>query len=1174
MPSWTVDQQAAIQADNHTLLISAAAGSGKTAVLVERILRLVRRNGAHLNRMLIVTFTRAAAGEMRDRLKRRLSEALLNADREETALLRQALDELASTDIATIDAFCRKAVREQFQLVNVDPRVGVIDEQEADRLFAQAFRQASETLLQQGGDEDYSTFVDAFSYDERLELSRRLYSFLMSLPRPEAWLERQLQVISGTPADRHPWTDVLMEKALMELQRAKELFRRQQLLLLREDAVPEFEELLAMDREAMEPVFRCCALLDFDGLKQALPQVRFSRAPSIRGQDEAQKAWKEDYNRIRKEIKELVSGYTALLTDGQEKHQRDIDCVSRLLRGLSRQVWATRDAFTALKTRQNSLDFSDMGQLTLRILADPNCRASLQAQYDHIFVDECQDVSRVQDAIFNSLHCEENSLFLVGDIKQSIYRFRLAEPGLFLDRIDRYSKAEDARERKIVLKQNFRSQWPVLDAVNRVFSRAMRRGVTEIDYTEDDELVAGLAADSDAPVELRLCRFNRKPTVAEALAAEAHEAAGIIRGLLTQQLTDRDSVRRYYRYSDICILMARTASQGEALTKLLEAEGIPVFFDGKGEYYRLPEVRSMKALLEAVDNPLQDVPLLASLKLPVFGFDEHQLSAVRHSRQGKDMPFYEAFLACCGEEGPLAQRCREARERLTEWRFLRDSMHLSDFLWQLMRDTGFFAQAGALPAGKARQANLRLLVEKAVDYEASGKRGLRGFIDRLNVEMSSGDNSTTAKLLGEDDNVVRVMTMHKSKGLEFPAVLLMRLSSAMGVEKPELMNLHEQLGLCLPYVNRELSIRRDSYGQEAFRYRQRQDQLAERCRLLYVAMTRARQRLFLTGCAEEGSMTPGSWLMPEGDLRVWEAHSMMDWVLQAVFDDLGLDALPEEGTVEGAPWRLSVVPVEEVKAAEAAPNRAEALESWLSAAKAPAAGEAPLWPAAAPDSDRRVLKTSVTALSDQELFREPLALSQQEETEEDKREPVYITQPLRLGGVPEVPAFLQEKRMSAAQRGTLMHRLLCLAPLERLRGLDIAAMAEELCRCADALSAQGCFTAEERAAIRPEQAAAFFSSALGQRMLASGTVRREWRFNLQLEGGTLLQGVIDSAWLEEDGWVICDYKTDYIEREEDFVHRHTTQLRWYARALSVISGQPVKECWLYSISLRKAMEVA
>ena len=1158
MPKWTEQQQLAIDARNHTILVSAAAGSGKTAVLVERIVQLIR-SGYHLDRMLIVTFTKAAAAEMRQRLNRRLIHEAANDPKS----FSQALDELESTEISTIHAFCQKVLRNHFQAVGIDPMVRPCDDQMKTSLFEGAWLDAFNALLEERQDEDFIELAYAWDQKRLQEMTASLYDFLMSLPNPFDWLEQAVNRVDVKPYDAHPWYLLLVRHIKVQLQGIASIIEAMKRMFSDPNAVKDRWETLIADEMACEKLFHV-EHLTAPELLDVLTGFSLGRAKSIRGLSDEEKKWSERIAEQRKKINSIVKEAVDVLSLNEEKTGIELQMIQRHLRGLAALTRRTHALFLEKKAEKHLIDFSDMEQFTLQVLSIPELKQQLQGEYDHIFVDECQDVSQVQDAILQSIHDDKNILFMVGDVKQSIYRFRKADPMLFMERLRTYSDAEDALCRRIILQKNFRSRANVLEATNQVFRSAMRPGVTELTYDPVDELICGRETENDPPVEMHLIdvSVDEDGEAVEALEAEAAAVIHRVQELLQETFDDGKEVR-HYTYRDMVILLAAASTTAPRLVELLGRAGIPVFYDGAASFFELPEIKSFRSLLSVIDNPLQDIPLLATLKMPPFAFQDSDLARIRAAKTGKNVPFHEAFAEMADGHGALPERCTSVQKQLKDWKFLSEARRLSDFIWQVMQESGFYAAVGAMPKGELRQANLRMLYQRAQTFEQEGGETLADFL-HLTEEQSAADDKMSAKMLGENENLLRIMTMHKSKGLEFPVVFLMQMSG--GLHKPfrgELL-MHTQLGIAMPYVNRALRIKRKTMADAAFKVQRELDEKAERARLLYVAMTRARERLIMVGCCKDGQRD--TWSLPKSDYAVWSARSMTDWIMQGVHQPV--NTISTGFPQDGKPWNIraasygSAIAVDKVEEAQ---GFEEKLGKLLAA---PAERAFPLWqqqevPQAAP------IKTSVSAIAKKAATGDRMPLSGAEEDAETKRMEEEIVSPLRMSALPAKPAFMEEKQLTGADRGTLMHRALSLMPLDKMRGT--ANLYAAVKQSVHDMAEREIFTYQEIMQLYLRGIADFYESELGKRLLASPQVRREWAFNLLMdqEKGTILQGVIDCAFLEGDEWVLVDYKTDRIEDEAAFIERYALQMSWYARALESITGKRVKEKCLYSISKAK-----
>lgn len=1160
MPMWTTQQLQAIDANNNTILVSAAAGSGKTAVLVERIVQLIR-GGFHLDRMLIVTFTKAAAAEMRQRLNKRLiKEATADPD-----TFGAALDELESTEISTIHAFCQKVLRNNFQAVGIDPMVRPCDDQMKKALFEAAWLEAFNNLLEKREDSDFIDLAYAWDQTWLMEMTAQLYDFLMSLPEPFEWLRQAVDAVDQPPYRQHPWYQLLVQHAGMQLQGIEAILQSMRRMFEEKDAVQDRWETFQADETACEALFHV-EQWTAESLLRALDGFVLGKAKVIRGLSEEEKEWSKRLSKQRDKIKEMVKEIRNNLTVDEERLQLEFSTMQRHLRGLAALTEATHHAFLAQKAEKHLIDFSDMEQFTMQVLSDPALKAQMQCEYDHIFVDECQDVSQVQDAILQAIHNDNNVMFMVGDVKQSIYRFRKADPTLFMERLRTYSDDVDAKYRRIILQKNFRSRYNVLDATNKVFRKAMRPNVTELTYEPIDELICGREGEYGTPVEMHLLDVSpgEDGETIEALEAEAQVVIERIQVLLNEQFDDGNGLRNY-TYRDMVILLSAASNTAPKLVELLGRAGIPVFYDGAAAFFDLPEVKAVKALLSVIDNPLQDIPLLAALKMPPFALTDADLTTIRTSKMGKNIAFYEAFAAMCSEKSLLADKCRGIRTQLESWRFEAETMRLSNFVWKIMQQSGYYAAVGALPKGELRQANLRMLYQRAQQFEQDGGESLADFL-RLTEEQSAGDDRMSAKMLGENENLLRIMTMHKSKGLEFPIVFLMQMSG--GLHKPfrgELL-MHTKLGIAMPYVNRELRIKRKTIADEAFKVQRELDEKAERARLLYVAMTRARERLIMVGCCKESQRDV--WTLPSSDYAVWNARSMTDWVMQAIPQDM--HNLSTTDTQPATPWNtrlwndLTGVTVDNNVDK---PEFQSCLQQLLST---PPLEDFSVWESVEV-TQHQPMKTSVSAIAKKAATVDPLPITSAEEDPDTKRAEEVIVSPLRLSELPSRPAFLEEKQLTGAERGTLMHRALSIIPLEKLRGT--ANLYGAVKQAVHDMADREIFTYQEVMLLYIKGLAEFFQSELGQRMLKSNNIRREWAFNLLMEEGSLLQGVIDCAFLENGAWVLVDYKTDRIEDEDAFIQRYKLQIDWYAKALEKITGTPVKERYLYSISKGKAYQL-
>jgi ATP-dependent helicase/nuclease subunit A len=1187
MPNWTNAQIEAVDARNDMLLVSAAAGSGKTAVLVERILSLIQKDGLDVGRMLVVTFTRAAAAEMRERILKALNEA---ADTQES--LREQALKVDRASISTLHVFCGQVIREHFQAAGLDPTARLIEGGEQDAIY----RQAMDDVLLMAHEEGKPGFLelsDQFDDEDIKEMADDLYRFLMSLPEPWRWLhQRMADFPNEAEIEHHPWATQLLKSLKLQLEGSLDAENAMLSMLDDPFADPAYEEIIKADIYQIEQLVSASGK-SVKALRSAWECKSFPRFPTMRKKSPETVAWGEALKNQRTRIRDEIAKIVESAPHDMAQAARDINRTKPALRALMHLVRKLYKKYEEYKREKNVYDFHDLEHKTLAVLKRAELRKAVCERFDAVFIDEYQDISGIQEAILQAVHGGKG-LFLVGDVKQSIYRFRLADPTLFLQKSREASLAKDASFRRISLQENFRCARPVVDAVNLVFDSVMREDVTEIGYDGESRLITGREPGNDFPVELHVIRPPEEDTAEEddgeetptRAEREAHRAAVCIRRLMNSQFIDKDTKQlRPFRWRDIAVLLPKAKNTAHLVAEVFAKEGIPVYSEADEEYFGLPEISTMMALLQVLDNPLQDIPLLTTLRSTCFSVDEETLAMIRLTLSGRDIPFHAAFFDCAKQNGPLGEMCASIAEKLENWRFLSRSLPLDKLMWQLLSQTGIYTRSGALPAGEARQANLRLLCERASLYEQSQGDGLHGFLAHGENLKKSGD-AATAKVLGETEDVVRIMTIHKSKGLEFPVVVVMELGGKMHVSGHATpIKIHRELGLGIPCIHPEERIRIRTLAEKSIALKIMGEEKAERARLLYVAMTRARERLILIGTAS-GKDPARKWSMTPGSYRVWQAGSMLDWIAQAAFslpeavplrawnDDFSTGKQESEAETgkeytsstgypqDRMPWNIYVWSESGGRGVEKKENIHTLVSSLLKqdvrSVPPEIARRLSIKPLA--DISRLPLKTSVTSLCKQRLL--PGFLSGEgEETPEIKARPEEMTLPLRLSPLPARPGFLERKAVSPQDLGTATHKALGCLPLTMLKGLHEEALLTALNDGLDLLLSQGLLTPDQRDGLYVNWLQHFFESSWGQRLLKAENVHREWAFNLCLnrEPLMLVQGVIDCCFMEDGAWVLIDYKTDFVQDEQAVFERYAPQLQLYRRALEEITGIPVKE---------------
>lgn len=1213
---FTPEQLSAIEADNPELLISAAAGSGKTSVLVERILRLVSVKGLSIDRMLVVTFTRAAAAELRERLELRLADAAENDPR----MLAQS-ELVANAQISTIHGYCQRVVHERFEHCGIDPQFSICEAATRERLFNACLEEALDEAYELAKtDDDLRELTGKLTDRELQEALPPLYDFLLSRPDPMEWLERNASADWSEDAIcASPAADAIIKEASLRLDGAVALNAD---ALARADE-PDFPAPYAATLAADRQVLLSLVTEAQRGLKElinALSSLRFPTLARFKPSTDAEAAFADYIKDVRAEYKALATDLKKLLPESLSSASADLAFMRGASIGMYKLVRAFHERFTSEKRERSVVDFTDLEHMTLSVLSDERLRAIESERFDAIFVDEYQDVSAIQEAILNGLRREGGApqyYFYVGDVKQSIYRFRLAEPTLFLRKQREFSTDADAPRRLITLNRNFRSRPEVLAAVNRVFEHVMDSRVTEIDYDEDARLIAGggAARSTEAVSGAELHMLDTDGVAApQRVVAEATLIARDILARIGSPITDASGeVCGALRYRDIAILSPVSRGVADKVELTLRAAGIPVYCESSSDSMTSAEVRQVVAHLKLLDNMMDDVALISELRSPLFDMTESELCRIRLLKPQREASFLEALrFAASADNGDeaLRERCRGAMDMLARERELLSSMPLDEYLWDFMQRSGLYAHYGAQPGGRQRLANLRLLCSLAEQHESGRGDGLHGFLGTLSedVTVNSGLSPT---VVNPWEDVVRLMTIHKSKGLEFPLVYVMGLGRSLrGRSAGGRLSYHQTVGFSMQYVNERARTRRATLIASAIELARRAEERAERARLLYVAMTRAKWGLVLVGSArneafgyEDALAMKRGELRAEGPYSVRSAGSMLEWVEQCVkpwdeieerdrsaspvsvrrdythWDDLST-AFPRFDVVFRVVFHIapeiSRLSQKRGKVNMDFPLIPSQIPEGQGAQQKIRAGDASL---REPDyGEHMPLKLGVTALcrmlGESGVSADAAMEGDDAETADMKRLPLQAERPRLLSAMPSAPAFLRpEGDAKPLLRGTATHKLLGLLSLDGARacGGDYGAMLAFAMSERDRLTQRGIMTEEEAKAADAGLAARFLCDPLGVRMLKSGTVRREWRFNLLIGEPTVAQGVIDLCFIEEGGWVLADFKTDRVNDVSELYARYERQLMIYRDALTRLTPYPVRESILYSLTLGRSV---
>ena len=1143
---WTDEQARAIEARGGNLLLSAAAGSGKTTVLVERVLRLILEDGADVDRMLVVTFTRAAASDMRAKLSKKMAERAAEGD----ARCREQMLRLERASITTLHAFCADFLRTHFEAAGVDPAFRVLDDAIRRQLMDAALDEVLEEAYAEGGDELLALDYGRGPKDVRA-LTEALCGVLEERPDPDAWLERACGCGQGMISD---WMDELLRSARRTLAQAR--LNYVQALEL-PGCPPQYAAAIEKDLEALD---RMMAIGEYDPMLRAIQDFRAAKVAGGRRSEPVDEAALDAVKRLRDGAKDALKRIR-MLDHPAAQAIADAQALAPQLRTLGDLAAKVSDRFEEKKAEQSGLTYADLERRTLTALRDDDTAAAVRERFDHVFIDEYQDTSDIQEAIVSRI-CRSDNRFMVGDVKQSIYRFRLAEPRLFIEKYGRYLRGDGGT--LLPLTRNFRSRPTVLNFVNMVFERVMTGGDAEIEYDGLARLNPGLSPDDPgAPVEIHLLEKTAQEgeDLDEAIAElKSAEREGLFIARRIRQMMAEDPS---LRYRDFAILTRAKSSAFTPMLPMLLAESIPAYADGATGYFDAMEVVLALSLLKLIANRRSDVELIGVLRSPVVGLSAEELAQIRIAY--RDVPYVDAARQfACGTDGedpenPIAVRLRAFFDLLDSWRLRAGAVSLGELVRAVLDESGFYVYAGALPGGAQRQANLDRLAADADAFDGEISGSIVRFLRHTEKLRAKGD-SDAAHLLGENDDVVRLMTIHKSKGLEFRVVFGALMGKGYGSSRQELLCAHRDLGAGIAYFDPQLRTKRRTLPQSAIAERKKREDAAEEMRILYVLLTRAQERLVLVGSVREADRATQRWEALSHALTA--ANSYLDLVM-------GARAAAERDGAEVFST-VRVHPANELSAEAATrPDPRGLFDEIMSHPERFA--------------DEKMDEELAWRYPDELGSQKPLKLTVSGLLRE-------LEGPSQLPELAERPEFLAEesaRRMTAAERGTAYHRAMQLLDLSALKGLEGRALISAVQEQLDGFAGRRLMSDVQREVVKPSMLAKFLSGELGQRLRDAEELHREWPFNVMLraeealsaaEAGRfageelLVQGTVDCCFLEDGEWVLLDYKTDRGDREALCEH-YRPQLHVYAIALERITGIRVKQKLLCLLAADVVMEI-
>lgn len=1206
---WTNEQLQAIQEKDSNILVAAAAGSGKTAVLVERIIHKIIDEQMDIDKILVVTFTNAAASEMRERILEAIYKKL--EENPENVHLQRQIILLNKASICTIHSFCLDVIHNHFYEIDLPSNFKIADTAEIDLLKQEVLDDLFEQKYTEN-DKDFIELLENYTNyrgDEALqELVLKIYKFIQSSPFPIKWLQEKLELLKIEDKDisQTIWGKLIIQaveddiqESIMQLETVK-------------SKMALYPEMTKFYQKICEDLIILKDLQNYnswDELYIKLLNFNFSKWPVDK---KVTNDLKEDSKEIRDKVKKHIKEKTAkLLSCSQEQAVKDLKIITPILEKLANLVTEFTKNFAEKKKEKNCIDFNDIEHFALKILLDENNNPTEVAKkykekFEEIAIDEYQDSNLVQEAILTSIS-KGNNIFMVGDVKQSIYKFRQARPELFLQKYDEYkNKEEKAQEDnlKIQLFRNFRSRQNILNITNLVFESIMSKELGDINYNENEYLNYG--ANYPEPEEIKnyagiaeldiidlkedesITAFEgeedeEEQEKVEDDVLEAKFVANKIQELLNSDymVFDKKQGYRKIRPKDIVILLRATSNLSPIYEKELSDLELPVFSDTSGTYLDTVEIQTILSVLKIIDNPLQDIPLVVVLRSSICNFTDNDLITIRLT--DRNCNFYEALIKTriiC--DGDLKDKIESFLEKLEKWKSISQYMPLDEFIWQIYLDTGYYQYVGLLPNGAMRQANLKTLFEKAKQYEKASFKGLFNFIQFIDKLKKQNGDLASAKLIGENEDVIRIMSIHKSKGLEFPVVFLCNSHKKFNMQDlNDNILLHQDIGFGPTIMDATRKIKYSSIAKDAIKLKMKQETLSEEQRILYVALTRAKEKLYITGRSKDFTkyvqdknkvleMYESENIKLDAKLMK-KANSYLDWIMYVYLFNQGrtiilkgesyilsdiitlnvsnkkdlLKTLAKEEVVEQIDLKEKIGQILKNKSDEENKKSEQALKELLE------------WKYDYIVDTTLPTKSSVTKIKQEKIKLEEILKGIESEEVEYKKS--------------YTPKFMQEdKKISNAEKGTLVH--LCIQRLDERKDYELKDIQNMILNLVE----KEIITKNEADAIDVNLIYQYTKSQLFEELRQAKEVHKEQPFYINIPAkdvvseaenskkNILVQGIIDLYYIDKnDNLVLIDFKTDYISNEpnakEKILEKYKVQLEIYKTALEQALGRKVNK---------------
>ncbi len=1161
--NWTKGQKNAIDARRGTVLVSAAAGSGKTAVLVQRIIeRLIDpENASMADRLLVVTFTKSAAAQMKDRVEKVLDE-LIRKEPKNSLLKRQKLL-VSKMNISTIHSFCSKLAREYFYLLDIAPDFRIISDKQREEFMLECARKSVENAFEKG---DFF-IADLFSSEKNdralIEIILNMYNFSTSHIFYRTWLanfEKKYEMCENI--SHTAWGELIISHSEESLARCQNLIKSAilQLETYGDDKLNDaYLSKLIAELEGISALKEVFVKKDWDEIYIAINSYILQSFRAPRG-------YAEDALKIRisdnlKEVKSIMAKIEDYFYADSAECKNVMGKMHKIAGKLNEMLVDFADSYDKKKLENKLADYADLEHWTIKLLlkeeagkiGKTDTAREIAQRFDEVMIDEYQDTNEVQDQIFNAL--SENNKFMVGDLKQCIYSFRQAMPEIFLgykDKFDLYDEEKDSYPAAVILDRNFRSRDYVIDCVNFVFSALMTKESCGLDYSNGEALVTGADYAENDDCKVQIDFIEKEDTAFE--HAEARHIANTIKSMIKSgfKVSDEGNIRPA-RYEDFCILIRNANTCAHEYEKVLNENQVPCTANVSGDFFSSIEVLQVLSFLRIIDNPNQDIPLLSLLLSPVYGFTPDDIAKIRV--EDKRQSLYSSLINAAKQD----EKFEKVIKDLSDFRLLAATMPSSQFIDYFYGVTGYFDIALAMEDGQSRVANLRKLSEQAREYENAGYINVSDFIKFVD-RLKQNNSVLMVDSPASSQNTVKIMSIHKSKGLEFPVCIVAAMGKQINFERNDLM-LNSKLGLGIKLSGEIKGVKFSNFIRDAISIQNNRELLEEEMRILYVAMTRAKEKLIMVASIKNLEKEIVSKSSPGKDLSsndVMDVKSVSSWILHCALRHPDGAVLRRRAGIPDdivwhekkySPWEINyIASVEENPVQKETESKAQVDTALMDAIR-----------------EKIQFKYPYAYINDIPAKVTATMLSEVENT---------ATKSLNR------PAFLSEKGMTAAERGIAMHDFMQFADF---KSLDID-LEDESKR----LVSLGFITKAQAKAVDVKRVKTFLNSRLGQEVLKSKKVFKEQRFTVNINAKTvrqdlpenakdemlILQGAIDCAFLGKDNRLhIIDFKTDRIDSLDELVKNHALQLNLYKKALSQISDYEIGKCFLYSFFLGDSIEI-